>query len=130
MITIAVDVQQMIRDLEEVGRATEDAVFTAMQAAGEEIALRFRMDQLSGRSGDNKGLNIITGRLHSSVTSEAMIAAGKVHSLIKNEGARYWYWHQIGSGNLPKRLFFDEFFEEKGPDIYTTMIEEALSKVA
>ena len=90
---------------------------------------QFRDEQLSGRKGDDTGLNIVTGTLHDSIKDAVEVADEMISGVVYNEGAPYWYYHQEPDGQK-KRLFFDEYFSTQGLEAYTAVAERALMEMA
>jgi hypothetical protein len=118
-----------------------DAYLAKLEAGfsltGEEIATKFREEDLSGRKADDTGLNKRSGKLYGSVDADIVNAANQaragdevVESIIYNTGATYWEYHQFGSGHNPKRLFWEEFFGLEGGDLYSSEADAALNLLA
>ena len=130
MIGLMLDIAPAVRKMGRWQKDVELALGLGMSRGGNVMAAVLRDDQLSGRHGDDTGLNIKTGRLHDSIKAETEAAGVTFTSTVYNRAATYWYWHQIGTDRLPKRLFFEEDFAESGPEIYETEIDLALAGVA
>ncbi len=126
MIQLTMDVSGILAGLEEKGAEFRDIVAHGFASASATIVERFQDDQLSGRP----GLNIKSGKLRDSIKSMVEIAQDQIKGIVKNEGATYWEYHQLGAGHNPKRLFFYEYFEDQGEKLYTSEIEMAFEKVA
>ncbi len=124
--SIQIDAKGMLAELGEVGAALRLALEVGAEEGGKEIAFRLKAEQLSGRHADDTGLNIRTQNLYDSVLSKTETAASLIRSIVYNSGAQYWWYHQEGSGRLPKRLFFEEFFESEADEIYTRWILQSL----
>ena len=107
-------------------KAFVEAVGIGFEKTADEIAGNLLKDQLSGRKADDTGLNIKTGTLYDSIHSMVDIEDAKITADVYNTGAQYWEYHQEGAGHNPKRLFFDEYFEAQGLQMYEEAMEEAL----
>lgn len=94
-----------------------------------QVVDQFKNEQLSGRKGDDTGLEIRTGNLHDSIKSLVEVADSRISGTVYNGGAAYWEYHQYGMGNNPKRLNFDEYFESEGMAGYTEVVESSLERM-
>lgn len=106
-----------------------DRASRAMGQGGADVVEMFRKEQLSGRNGDDTGLNIRTGNLYNSLQSDVETIGNVITSTISNHDAKYWYYHQVGAGHNPKRLSFEELFQDRGLEIYENHLEAALAEV-
>lgn len=91
-----------------------------------QIVTQFKDVQLSGRRAGDVGLNIGKGTLHLSIKSLVEVADDKIAGVVYNTGAPYWEYHQYAMGHNPKRLTFDEYFQEQGLAGYTKVVDDSL----
>lgn len=96
-----------------------------LAADASEIAARFRSDDLSGRKPDDTGLNRISGKLHASVAGKTEAVDGAIEAIVYNEGAPYWYYHEVGAGFNPKRLDWYNRFATEGTDLFSEALDRA-----
>jgi len=116
---------EVAADLQNRVTAFKENVARGFARVDDKIVNQFRDEQLSGRKGDDTGLNIRTGRLHDSIKSLVEVAEAEITGVIFNTDAPYWKYHQYGEGHNPKRLGFDEYFEDQGLQAYTEAVESA-----
>ena len=105
----------------------------------------FKTD-VSGRAGNNTGLNVISGNLRDSIKTAEEKMDGMVLGRVFNEGADYWEYSQTGVimtrtsawgkptrpyiWSLPKRLDWLELFDSEAAERYGMAVETALMGVA
>jgi len=130
MITIRFDIENLVQDADQKSKEFRDLLDEGFKAAGLQIVKQFQEGQLSGRYGTDIGLNIRTGNLRASIKSLVTTDSDTVNSVISNEGAQYWQYHQDGTDKLKKRLFFDEYFEDEGEKLYESSVDLALQAIA
>lgn len=130
MMALEFDYKAMTAGLDEAGEEYRDALDKGFQRAGIAMVTRFQEEQLSGRRAPNFGLNIRTGNLRASLRQAVTTSTGEVRSSITNRGASYWAYHQDGAGHNPKRLYFEEEFQDQGERVYASEVERAFAAVA
>jgi len=130
MVVIYLETDALAAQLNGMKEDYRAALEEGFARAGRLIVDLFRNTQLSGRTPDDRGLNIRTGNLNQSVKSLTQISGSTITSLVYNEGAQYWEYHQTGTDRLPKRLYLEEAFQDDGAKLYTSEVEMALARLA
>lgn len=130
MIIVIENRDDYFKWLEEIPSAWLKESLPGFEQVSKTIVKAFQEDQLSGRKADDTGLNIKTKNLYTSLTSAARLESQELIGEVGNKGATYWEYHQTGTERLKKRLFFDEFFQGEGADMYVSAADEAFEKVA
>lgn len=130
MIIIQFNLDDVVEALEDRAQEYWEVIQTGFARAGQLMVARFQDQQLSGRHGDDTGLNIQSGNLRASLRSLTEIEGHEIRSMVENAGATYWQYHQTGTEKLPKRLFLKEDFAGEGSKLYTSEIELAFGRMA
>jgi hypothetical protein len=128
LIAFDANVAEFVADVDEEIDQMLDRVGQGMAGAAAEMARRFREEDLSGRKADDTGLNIRTGKLKGSIQSNGSatnLEDGTLIAEVFNQDAKYWAFHEDGSGYNPKRLDFARRFETEGMDLIETEVDEA-----
>ena len=130
MMALEFDFKAVTEGLDEAGQEYRDALDKGFQRAGIAMVTRFQEEQLSGRRTPRVGLTSRTGTLRASLRQAVTTSGDEVRSTITNRGASYWAYHQDGAGHNPKRLYFEEEFQDPGEKVYATEVERAFQAVA
>lgn len=128
MISVLID-PGFLTGLKEARVEFVEDVDAGFEAAGDAVATKLRQD-VSGRKPDDTGLNIRTGTLLNSIETFIQRSEGGMTSAVFNQGADYWRYHELGSGNNPKRLFWGDFWAGEAETLYVTAVDEALGRLA
>ena len=126
MMSLTFDWQALVKGLDEAGEEYREALDLGFQKAGLSMVHKFQDEQLSGRVSGDIGLNVKTGNLRDSLKAFVTTQTGQIESLIYNQAAQYWAYHQDGTERLKKRLFIEEDFEFTGEKLYSSAVEMAL----
>lgn len=126
MMSFSFDFESLFQGLKDAGDEYREALDKGFQKAGLAMVHKFQDEQLSGRKSGDIALNVRTGNLRDSLKTVVTTQADEVQSLIYNQGAQYWAYHQDGSDRLKKRLFIEEDFEFSGEKMYTSAVEMAM----
>ncbi len=120
-----------INFLERKREEWEDALLRAMNQAGVDVEADIMANQWGGRRADGKGLGIRTGNLYGSLSSAAEKLGKAVTSIVRNTGAKYWFWWDKSAyfAARDERTNVRERFETEGRIIYKTRVEDALQAV-
>ena len=127
MLNLVLDVMPVAENLLDKKEAWADRRIIAMDQAGADVRELLR-GQLSGRKPDDMGLNMRTGNLFDSLQNKTEIVDGGIESTIFNTDAKYWWYHQVGAGNNPKRLMMDEQFASDGMEVYYKQLGLAMEE--
>jgi hypothetical protein len=129
MINIETNTLEVMSDLRADNQAFIDDITKGFSGASADMVEMFQREQLSGRKGDDTGLNIRSGTLYRSLSSGANVFGDTITAEVTNLGATYWEYHQEGTERLPKRLFFEESFEADGVPKFEDAIESAFARL-
>lgn len=124
------DFAPMVAGLEQASEDYRRTLDEGFQKAGLAMVHKFQDEQLSGRTGGDIGLNVVTGRLRDSLKNLVTSSAQEIAATVYNTGATYWEYHQLGSDRLRKRLFFDEDWADSGEKMFASAVDIAMDSVS
>ena len=108
------DLQKLFRKLKASSR--RDVLTKVLFIAGIHLSAWVKEERLSGRISENVGLNVITNRLRSSITSskvnETVGFFGREYYVTIGTNVKYAPKHEFGIG-VPKRPFLKPAFEDE-----------------
>lgn len=117
------NLDDIANDLAEGRDAFREELADSFRLAGRDMRDIFRDKWLSGRFGDDIGLNIRTGRLHDSIQNLTVVNPRSVESNVYNRDADYWRFH-------PRRFPAEKIFTKEGQKLYTSALQQALEAIA